>query len=254
MQKKPVVTEVRTPTDTWSGLGFSKSMPSEAVKELRCVSRRCYKSYLGGASQQSWASQSSKDRACNGSDSDNWRERRGSSSSSPPSPSPSPSSPSSSSSLSLSGSSSSSFQGFGSAGSHGRADRPSEAYLSCSNYFEGVATASRAGSTSTLSAAPQHSSDLPELFSQLGLGKYIDIFQQQEIDFQTFLSLSDDDLKEVGVSTFGARRKMLLAISDLNKTKRKLLDPPTVKPGYLEGGASGRLPRIMAVDGTQNGC
>lgn len=34
-----------------------------------------------------------------------------------------------------------------------------------------------------------------------------------QIDYQTFLTLSEDDLKEVGVSTFGARRKLLLAIS-----------------------------------------
>ncbi|KAJ8405285.1 hypothetical protein AAFF_G00322760 [Aldrovandia affinis] len=206
MQKKPVVTEVRTPTDTWSGLGFSKSMPTEAIKELRCVNRRSYKSYLGGASQQAWSSQSSKDRVCNGSDSRNWRERRGSSSSVSPATSC-----------------------FGSAGTRGRTDRSSEGYLGCSAYFE---VASAAGLSSS---APQHISDLSDLFSQLGLGKYMDIFQQQEIDFQTFLTLSDEDLKEVGVSTFGARRKMLLAISDLNKTRRKLLDPPTVKPGYLEG-------------------
>lgn len=53
MQRKPVVTEVRTPTDTWSGLGFSKSMPAEAVKELRSISRRCYRPYLStiGAQQ-----------------------------------------------------------------------------------------------------------------------------------------------------------------------------------------------------------
>lgn len=38
-----------------------------------------------------------------------------------------------------------------------------------------------------------------------------------QIDYQTFLTLSDDDLKEVGVSTFGARRKMLLAISGENR-------------------------------------
>ncbi|KAJ8337887.1 hypothetical protein SKAU_G00368530 [Synaphobranchus kaupii] len=260
MQQKPVVTEVRTPTDTWSGLGFSKSMPSEAVKELRCVNRRSYKSYLGGASQQTWISQSSKERTSNGSDSENWRERRGSSSSvsppssssSPSSPSPSPSSLSSSSSSSCS--SASTFQGFGSAGTQCRVDRPSESYLSSSNYFEGVSTVSRAGISSLSSPASQHTSDLPELFSQLGLGKYNDIFQQQEIDFQTFLTLSDEDLKEVGVSTFGARRKMLLAISDLNKSKRKPLDPPTVKPGYLEGGASGRLPRIVAVDVAQDSC
>lgn len=52
MQRKPVVTEVRTPTDTWSGLGFSKSMPAEAVKELRNISRRSYKPYLSTGNNQ----------------------------------------------------------------------------------------------------------------------------------------------------------------------------------------------------------
>lgn len=52
MQRKPVVTEVRTPTDTWSGLGFSKSMPAEAVKELRNISRRSYKPYLSTINSQ----------------------------------------------------------------------------------------------------------------------------------------------------------------------------------------------------------
>ncbi|KPP77496.1 Protein bicaudal C-like, partial [Scleropages formosus] len=222
MQKKPVETEVRTPTDTWSGLGFSKSMPEEAIKELRSISRRNPRSYLGTSSTQTWTSQGSRDRLYSGSNSDNWRERRASS---PPS-SPAPHSSCSSSSNYSSSSRSST-------------DRPSENYLSCSNYFEGVLSGSRAQKTTD---------DLPELFSQLGLSKYIDIFQQQEIDFQTFLTLSDADLKEVGVSTFGARRKMLLAISDLNKSRRKPVDPPTVKSGYLEGGASGRLPRIMDMD------
>lgn len=35
---------------------------------------------------------------------------------------------------------------------------------------------------------------------------------------------------------------------DLTKSKIKLPEAPTVKPGYLEGGASGRLPRIMDED------
>ena len=34
MQKKVVMNEVRTPTSHWSGLGFSKSMPESAIKEL----------------------------------------------------------------------------------------------------------------------------------------------------------------------------------------------------------------------------
>ncbi|XP_067312564.1 bicaudal C homolog 2 [Pseudorasbora parva] len=221
MQQNPVVTEVRTPTDTWSGLGFSKSMPTDAVRELRAVSRRCYRPYNN--QQQLWSSQTGKERCWNGSDSGNWRERRGSVSSSPPS---------SSSSSSLS-----SFPAFSLSSA-----RTSEGYLTSS---EGGVTVSRhlIGS----SPNPAHADDLIELLAQLGLEKYIVIFQQQEIDYQTFLTLSDEDLKEVGVSTFGARRKMILAITDLSK-KRKFPDPPTVKPGYLEGGASGRLPRIMDED------
>uniref|UniRef100_A0A8C8C3C2 SAM domain-containing protein n=1 Tax=Oncorhynchus tshawytscha TaxID=74940 RepID=A0A8C8C3C2_ONCTS len=207
MQRNPVVTEVRTPTDTWSGLGFSKSMPAEAVKELRNVSRRSYKPYLANTGQQQ---QNAKEKVSNGSNSENWRDRRGSSS--PIFPSPSSSSSSSPSNFSSSFSSTSAL------------------------------------TASQLSSSPQPTDDLPELLSQLGMGKYIDVFQQQEIDFQTFLTLSDEDLKEVGVSTFGARRKMLLAISDLNKSKRKLSETPAVKPGYLEGGASGRLPRIIGED------
>lgn len=39
------------------------------------------------------------------------------------------------------------------------------------------------------------------------------LFALIQIDYQTFLTLSDEDLKEVGVFTFGARRKMLLAIA-----------------------------------------
>ncbi|KAK7140937.1 hypothetical protein R3I93_015169 [Phoxinus phoxinus] len=217
MQQTPVVTEVRTPTDTWAGLGFSKSMPTDAVRELRAVSRRCYRPYNN--QQQVWSSQSLKERCWNGSDSGNWRERRGSASSSPPS------------------SSSSSFLAYSLSSA-----RTSEGFLTSS---EGGATVSRhlIGS----SPSPAHADDLIELLAQLGLEKYIDIFQQQEIDYQTFLTLSDEDLKEVGVNTFGARRKMILAITDLSK-KRTFPEAPTVKSGYLEGGASGRLPRIMDED------
>nr|XP_020480083.1 protein bicaudal C homolog 1-like [Monopterus albus] len=226
MQRKPVVTEVRTPTDTWSGLGFSKSMPAEAVKELRNISRRSYKPYLSTSQQQSRAAQTGK--TCNGSDSENWRDRCG------PSPSSLPASSSSSSSSSPSSSPSLTFL--------------VEIFQNSSSYFEGVCSLRRASTSSQRSPSPQMTDELPELLSQLGLIKYIDVFEQQEIDYQTFLTLSDEDLKEVGISTFGARRKMLLAISELNKSKRRLSDTPTVKPGYLEGGASGRLPRIMDLE------
>ncbi|TSQ35301.1 Bifunctional heparan sulfate N-deacetylase/N-sulfotransferase 1 [Bagarius yarrelli] len=242
MQKKPVVTEVRTPTDTWSGLGFSKSMPAEAVKELRSVSRRCYKSYLNN--QQAWISQSSKDRVVNGSDSENWRERRGSASSSPVSscsPSSPPSFPSSSSSSSFS-----SIMAYSSTSGRTNTGKASDGFIN--SYYEGVPRSLIGGSPSPPSPPPPSQDGLLELLIQLGLDKYTTLFQKQEIDYQTFLTLSEEDLKEVGVSTFGARRKMLMAISDLTKSKLKVLEAPAVKPGYLEGGASGRLPRIVDED------
>uniref|UniRef100_UPI0037E7D14F bicaudal C homolog 2 n=1 Tax=Semicossyphus pulcher TaxID=241346 RepID=UPI0037E7D14F len=247
MQRKPVVTEVRTPTDTWSGLGFSKSMPAEAVKELRNISRRSYKPYLStiNSQQQTWASQAGK--VCNGSDSNNWRDRRGSTPSSlPVSSSSSSSSTSSSPSSPPSTFSSSSFPAFASSMNRSRNDKALESFSS--SYFEGGCSSRRASTCSQRSPSPVMTDDLPELLSQIGLIKYIDVFEQQEIDYQTFLTLSDDDLKEVGVSTFGARRKMLLAISDLTRSKRRLSDTPAVKPGYLEGGASGRLPRIVDLE------
>ena len=39
-----------------------------------------------------------------------------------------------------------------------------------------------------------------------------------QIDLQTFLTLTDQDLKELGITTFGARRKMLLAISGMKQS------------------------------------
>ncbi|XP_076594918.1 bicaudal C homolog 2 [Chaetodon auriga] len=247
MQRKPVVTEVRTPTDTWSGLGFSKSMPAEAVKELRNISRRSYKPYLSTIN-----SQHQTGKVYNRSDSENWRDRRGSSSlpvSSSSSSTSSSSSSSPSSPPSTFSSSTSSFPAFASSVNRSRDDKPLESFpSSSSSYFEGACSSRRASTCSQRSPSPQMTDDLPELLSQLGLIKYIDVFEQQEIDYQTFLTLSDEDLKEVGVSTFGARRKMLLAISDLNKSKRRLSDTPAVKPGYLEGGASGRLPRIRDLE------
>uniref|UniRef100_A0A665VCN4 SAM domain-containing protein n=1 Tax=Echeneis naucrates TaxID=173247 RepID=A0A665VCN4_ECHNA len=120
-----------------------------------------------------------------------------------------------------------------------------EHYLSSSNYMDCIPSVT--GSNGCSLSSSLKGSDLPELFSKLGLGKYTDVFQQQEIDLQTFLTLTDQDLKELGITTFGARRKMLLAISELNKNRRKLFEPP-IRSSFLEGGASGRLSRQFHAD------
>ncbi|XP_074856242.1 protein bicaudal C homolog 1 isoform X1 [Carettochelys insculpta] len=225
MLKKPVVTEVRTPTNTWSGLGFSKSMPAETIKELRRANHVSYKpsmttTYEG--SSMSLSPSNSREHLGSSSESDNWRDRNG-----------------------IGPSAHSEF--VSSIDSPKRKQNKStEHYLSSSNYMDCISSLS--GSNGCNLNSLFKGSDLPELFSKLGLGKYTDVFQQQEIDLQTFLTLTDQDLKELGITTFGARRKMLLAISELNKNRRKLFDPSNVRASFLEGGASGRLPRQYHAD------
>ncbi|XP_029106690.1 protein bicaudal C homolog 1-like isoform X4 [Scleropages formosus] len=223
MLKKPVVTEVRTPTSTWSGLGFSKSMPAETIKELRRANHVAYKPTMIMTYEDSPLSRSSsREGLGSGSDSTNWRERNGSGIAMHPEFPSSVSSP------------------------KRKQNKSAELYLSSSNYMDCIS--SMAGSNGCTLSMSLKGSDLPELFSKLGLGKYIDVFQQQEIDLQTFLTLTDQDLKELGITTFGARRKMLLAISELNKNRRKMFEPPSIRSSFLEGGSSGRLPRQFHSD------
>lgn len=58
--------------------------------------------------------------------------------------------------------------------------------------------------------------DISDVLTRLGLSKYMQVFQQQEVDYQTFLTLTESDLKELGITTFGPRKKILIAIKDLN--------------------------------------
>ena len=40
---------------------------------------------------------------------------------------------------------------------------------------------------------------------------------RHEIDLPTFASLTDEELKEIGIPTFGARKKLLLLAKETNK-------------------------------------
>uniref|UniRef100_A0A6Q2XXN2 SAM domain-containing protein n=1 Tax=Esox lucius TaxID=8010 RepID=A0A6Q2XXN2_ESOLU len=221
MLKKPVETEVRTPTNTWSGLGFSKSMPAETIKELRRANHVPYKPSMSTTYEDSPLSLSNcREALGSGSESENWRDRNGGR---------------------LPGQTE-----YQSAISPKRKQNKTENYLSSSNYMDCFSSVT--GSNGLNLNSSFKVSDLPELFSTMGLGKYTDVFQQQEIDLQTFLTLTDQDLKELGISTFGARRKMLLAISELNKNGRKLFESPSIRSSFLDGGASGRLPRQFTGD------
>ncbi|KPJ12868.1 Protein bicaudal C [Papilio machaon] len=74
---------------------------------------------------------------------------------------------------------------------------------------------------------------LYDLLRDIGLYKYIDLFKKHELDMSTFASLNEADLVEIGVTAFGARRKMLLTIAELQK------QAATFKGGATPGGGGG---------------
>ncbi|XP_063778875.1 ankyrin repeat and SAM domain-containing protein 6 [Pseudophryne corroboree] len=61
--------------------------------------------------------------------------------------------------------------------------------------------------------------ELSAILKKLSLEKYQPIFEEQEVDMEAFLTLTDGDLKELGIKTHGSRQQILAAISELNAGK-----------------------------------
>ncbi|XP_037293126.1 protein bicaudal C isoform X2 [Manduca sexta] len=96
----------------------------------------------------------------------------------------------------------------------------------------GAASPASAAASSVSPAAaarPCRYRQLYELLRDIGLHKYIDLFKKHEVDMCTFASLNEADLTELGVTAFGARRKMLLIIAELQKqaSAYKSIAPPS---------------------------
>ena len=57
-----------------------------------------------------------------------------------------------------------------------------------------------ASGAESLPAVPEEEGDRLSVFLQeLGLEKYKEVFQRQAVDYNTLLSFSDDDLKNLGI-------------------------------------------------------
>ncbi|KAG2458310.1 ANKS6 protein, partial [Polypterus senegalus] len=61
--------------------------------------------------------------------------------------------------------------------------------------------------------------EISGILKKLSLEKYQPIFEEQEVDMEAFLTLTDGDLKELGINTDGPRQQILAAISKLNAGK-----------------------------------
>ena len=55
----------------------------------------------------------------------------------------------------------------------------------------------------------------------LGLGQYAQRFAENDINFAILSDLSDQDLKELGVSSLGHRRQLLRAIAEINRAEQE---------------------------------
>ncbi|KAK7603956.1 hypothetical protein V9T40_004229 [Parthenolecanium corni] len=98
-------------------------------------------------------------------------------------------------------------------------------HFAASNYLDAAASSTFNVVTSS------NYTDLPSQLASLGLQKYTQLFKSHEIDLGTFQTLTEADLREIGVTALGARRKMMLFISELKKREQMNLFRGSAAPG-----------------------
>jgi class 3 adenylate cyclase len=86
-----------------------------------------------------------------------------------------------------------------------------------------------------------------------GLGEYEAAFRENEIDGDILPNLTADDLKELGVTVVGHRRKLLTAIASLDRSlpasdKAATAPPPPPRDQYAQDTAERRQLTVMFVD------
>src|SRR4051794_10636116 len=69
--------------------------------------------------------------------------------------------------------------------------------------------------------APAMSMDIADWLRGLGLEQYAQLFRDNDIDGEILFGMTAEDLKELGISSFGHRRRLLNAITALG------VEPPT---------------------------
>jgi hypothetical protein len=60
--------------------------------------------------------------------------------------------------------------------------------------------------------------EIADWLETLGLGQYAQRFAENDINFSILSDLTDQDLKEIGVSSLGHRRQLLRAIGEFKNT------------------------------------
>jgi class 3 adenylate cyclase/tetratricopeptide (TPR) repeat protein len=73
--------------------------------------------------------------------------------------------------------------------------------------------------------------DIAEWLERSGLGQYGSAFAANDIDFEVLVHLTDADLKELGVSSLGHRKRFLAAIAELHAAPSQVAPAASVPEG-----------------------
>ncbi len=81
----------------------------------------------------------------------------------------------------------------------------------------------------------------------IGLAQYAEMFRANDIDIELLGRLTNDDLKDIGVVSFGHRKKLLEAIAELAGAVPVSLQPALIEP-KVHDGAERRQVTVMFSD------
>lgn len=93
-------------------------------------------------------------------------------------------------------------------------------FINCGRTFESASLHKQLqkmnSQSETYKSTQNHGNTLPTISSfleDLKLTQYLSTLENQDVDFNTLLNFSENDLKEVGITLFGPRRKISTALS-----------------------------------------
>jgi hypothetical protein len=72
--------------------------------------------------------------------------------------------------------------------------------------------------------------DVADWLRALGLERYEATFRENDVDAELLPNLAADDLKEIGIASFGHRRRLLEAIAALRRETTPTGDPVRFRP------------------------
>ena len=106
----------------------------------------------------------------------------------------------------------------------------------------------------TAAAAAQQPADLAALLATVGLQKYQPVLEQQEVDLQVFLVMTDEDLKEAGITLLGPRRKMTSAIARWHRNAPLAPGPERAYADRVARAGQASERRLRQVEHRQQSC